>query len=665
MVTALVLIPLLSAGILGLFGRRWSERLIATIGCGSVGLSMLLAFWVFFARLWPRPPEQRVLLEPFFSWIASGPLRVDFGFQLDALSGIYILFITFVGFWIHVFAVGYMHGDPGYARFFAYMNLFMFMMLVLVLADNFLVMFVGWEGVGLCSYLLIGYYFDRAYAASAAKKAFLVNRVGDFGFALGILMIFATFGTLRIPEVMGALVARFPEAEAFGEMGTLTVIALLLFVGATGKSAQIPLHVWLPDAMAGPTPVSALIHAATMVTAGVYMIARTSELYVRSPTALFVIAAIGGITALLAATMGLAQWNIKKVLAYSTISQLGYMFLACGVGAFAAAVFHVVTHAFFKAVLFLGAGAVIIARHHQEDLRQMGGLKKYMPVTYGTVLCGWLAIAGVPPFSGFFSKDEILWRTWNSAVLPEPWGRVLWGIGVVTAILTALYMTRWVVLTFEGTERFATVASAHASAGAAVSEAVPRESSWTMRIPLLVLAVLSIGGGWIGISEAYTGGRGTNWFEHFVQPALAHALVRPEAHSVVSGEPDHALELGLAAVTTVVVLAALLWARRFYHRDPLRRAPSLWENRYYVDEIYEALFVRPILVCSARVLWKFLDVALIDGIVNGVAFWIAACAGVLRRLQTGLVRSYVVMILLGALLVIGYFIFVGERLPTP
>jgi len=658
MVRALVVTPLLAAGILGIFGRRWSERLIAAIGCGSVGLSMLLALRAF-VELWRLPPEQRVIREPFFSWITAGSLQVDWGFHLDALSGVYILFVTFVGFWIHVFSVGYMRGDPGYARFFAYMNLFMFMMLVLVLADNFLVMFVGWEGVGLCSYLLIGYYFDRAYAASAAKKAFIVNRIGDFGFALGIIMIFAAFGTLRFSEVMGIIAARFPEPEAVGEIGLLTTIALLLFVGATGKSAQIPLHVWLPDAMAGPTPVSALIHAATMVTAGVYMIARCSELYARSLTALFLIAVIGALTALFAATIGLAQWNIKKVLAYSTISQLGYMFLACGVGAFSAAIFHVVTHAFFKAVLFLGAGSVIVALHHEEDMRRMGGLKRFMPLTYGAMLCGGLAIAGLPPFSGFFSKDEILWRTWTSSAVPEPWRHLLWGLGVATAILTAIYMTRLIVVTFEGTERFAL--SAEGQEGTALA---PRESPPVMTIPLLVLAALSIGGGWIGLSEAYTGGRVANWFEQFVRPALASPPVHPDHLSAFGEEPGHGAELGLAAVTVLLVLVAVLGARRFYRRDPLRPSPSLLENKYYVDELYDALFVRPLVRGSTLLLWRVFDMTIIDGMVNGVAASVAACAALLRRLQTGLVRSYVVMIVIGALLVLGYFIFVGSRLPT-
>jgi len=657
MLKALVLSPLLAAGILGIFGRRWSERLIAAIGCGSVGLSLLLAFRVVFGDLWARPPEQRVIWESFFSWIESGPLRVAWGFQLDALSGVYVLFVTFVGFWIHVFAVGYMRGDPGYGRFFAFMNLFMFMMLVLVLADNFLMMFVGWEGVGLCSYLLIGHYFDRASAASAAKKAFLVNRIGDFGFALGLILIFATFGTLRFSEVMGAIAARFPEPEALGEVSLLTTIALLLFVGATGKSAQIPLYVWLPDAMAGPTPVSALIHAATMVTAGVYMVARCSDLYARSLTALFVIAVIGGATALVAATMGLAQWNIKKVLAYSTISQLGYMFLACGAGAFSAALFHVVTHAFFKALLFLGAGSVIVALHHEEDMRRMGGLKRAMPLTYGAMLCGWLAIVGIPPLAGFFSKDEILWRTWTSPALPEPWGRILWAIGVATAALTAAYMTRLMVLVFEGQERFAPHVAGHQAAA-------PRESPPVMTIPLFVLAALSIGGGWIGISEAYTGGRIANAFARFVQPAVARAPVHPDHLRAVAEEPGHGLEVGLAAVTTLVVLGALIGARGFYRRDPLRPAPRLLERTYYVNEIYDALVVRPIVRGATVVLWRLCDVALIDGAVNGVASLVAAAAAVLRRLQTGLVRSYVVMILIGALIVLGYFVFLGVRLPV-
>jgi len=666
MLKALVLIPLIAAGLNGILGRRWSERVIATIGCASVGLSMLIAFYTFFFHLLPLPPTERLIFEPFFNWIESGRFKAAFGFQLDQLSGIYILFVTFVGFWIHVFAIGYMRGDGGYYRFFSYMNLFLFMMLVLVLGDNFLVMFVGWEGVGLCSYLLIGHYFKTKYAADAAKKAFIVNRIGDCAFALGIVIIYSTFGTIQFTTVMHQVRLEFPSPEAFGQFGVITAIALLLFVGATGKSAQIPLHVWLPDAMAGPTPVSALIHAATMVTAGVYMVSRCSEIYVKSLTAMFVVALVGGLTALFAATIGLAQPNIKKVLAYSTISQLGYMFMACGVGAFTAAIFHVVTHAFFKALLFLGAGSVIIALHHHEDMRQMGGLRKYMPITYGTMLFGWLAIAGVPPFSGFFSKDEIIWRTVTTAALPWLWNYILGGIGFLTAILTAVYMTRLIVMTFEGEERFIVSttqhkpepASGHAQIGVELHEP-PRESPRVMTVPLMVLAALSLIGGWIGISETYTGGKIANWFEHFLHPAVAQAPIHPSQVVVAGGEPSHTVEIGFALITVLAIVGSILQARRLYRRDPFLPAPRLFENKYYVDEIYDAAFVRPITVGSTEVLWKFFDVKVIDGLVNGVAQFVGACAGVLRQIQTGLVRSYVAMILLGALIVIGYFVFVA------
>ncbi|RMG56407.1 MAG: NADH-quinone oxidoreductase subunit L [Acidobacteria bacterium] len=653
MLKLIVLSPLVGAAIIGLGGRRWSERLIGTVGCATVGLSTVLAFYVFFARLLPLDPEHRLIFEPFYNWIASGRLHADFGFQLDPLSGVYILFVTFVGFWIHVFGIGYMHGDSGYYRFFAYMNLFMFMMLLLVLADNFLLMFVGWEGVGLCSYLLIGHYFTRQYAADAAKKAFIVNRIGDFGFALGIIFIFATFHTIRFTEVM-ARAAHMPT-EALWTMGTLTAICLLLFVGATGKSAQIPLYVWLPDAMAGPTPVSALIHAATMVTAGVYMVARTSQMYTRSLTALFIVALIGGLTAFFAATIALGQDNIKKVLAYSTISQLGYMFMACGAGAFIAGIFHVVTHAFFKALLFLGAGSVIIALHHNEDMRQMGGLKKYMPITYKTFVIAWLAIAGVFPLAGFFSKDDILWRTANSAVLPPGWGRALWFLGVITAILTAIYMTRLVVMTFHGEERFG-----HAETGSATGHHAghlsPRESPPTMTIPLIVLAVLSVVGGWIGIPEGLSGGRIPNWIEHFLHPVIATA----SASQAATEATGHGLEIGLTIGTLLLIVASLVWAYRFYQRQPLWQPPGVLVHKYWVDEVYDHLFVRPIKTISTVLLWQIFDVRIIDGAVNGTAALVRAGGRALRHIQTGAVRSYVVMIFLGALIIITYFMLAGQ-----
>jgi NADH-quinone oxidoreductase subunit L len=657
MLKLIVLSPLIGAALIGLFGRRWNERLISTIGCASVGVSMVLAFYVFFTRLLPLAPESRHVLEPFYTWIESGLFKADFGFQLDQLSGIYILFVTFVGFWIHIFATGYMHGESGLYRFFAYMNLFMFMMLLLVLADNFLLMFVGWEGVGLCSYLLIGFYFKQPYPADAAKKAFIVNRIGDFGFALGIIVIFATFGTIRFAEVMEA--TRQLPPEALGTVGALTTGCLLLFLGATGKSAQIPLHVWLPDAMAGPTPVSALIHAATMVTAGVYMVARASEMYMRSLTALFVVAVIGGLTALLAATIAVGQNNIKKVLAYSTISQLGYMFMACGVGAFVAGIFHVVTHAFFKALLFLGSGSVILAMHHNEDMREMGGLKKYLPITFLTFVSGWLALAGVFPFAGFFSKDEILYRAWTTSILPEPWGRVLWLIGFATSILTAVYMTRLIVMTFYGEERFSR-GSAPAAPAAPAVDPTPRESPPSMTIPLIVLAVLSLVGGWIGISEALSFGTVPNWFERFLHPVIATIVANPSQTVAVAEPASHALELGFAGFTVVAVLIALWLAYRAYQRNPLWKPPEVLVNKYWVDEVYDRLFVQPIKATSTKFLWQVFDVWIVDGAVNGVAALVRLVGRGLRQIQTGLVRSYVVMIFLGALVVIGYFVFAAQ-----
>src|SRR6185295_10432901 len=452
------------ATLLGLFGRRMSERVIGWIACSAVAISSVLSFYLFFQYREALGLGER-FHEYLFTWINVGNFRADFSLLLDSLSAIYILFVTFVAFWIHVFATGYMRGDKGYWRFFTYLNLFMFSMLTLVLADNFLLMFVGWEGVGLCSYLLIGFWFEKNSNNDAAKKAFVVNRIGDFGFAIGLMLLFLKSGSIFYFDdasrgIHGAFNwAMTQPADPLGWStifaGGITTIAVLLFVGATGKSAQIPLYVWLPDAMAGPTPVSALIHAATMVTAGVYMVSRASSIYIHAPTAMLIMAIIGAATALFAATIGLAQWDIKKVLAYSTISQLGYMFLACGVGAFGAGIFHVFTHAFFKALLFLGSGSVIIGMHHEQDMKLMGGLKKYMPVTFATMLVGWLAISGVPLFSGFFSKDEILYRSFVSKGLPEPWWpQVLWGIGAVTALLTAVYMTRLMVLTFWGDERF-------------------------------------------------------------------------------------------------------------------------------------------------------------------------------------------------------------------
>jgi len=485
MQTVLPLIPLLPlAGFLinFLLAGKLSKKVVAFIGCGTVFVSLLLAIKVFF-DLQALPSEARVITDTVANWITVDGFSVDFSFLLDPLSAIMILVVTGVGFLIHVYSIGYMAHDDGFGRFFAYMNLFMFSMLVLVLASNFLFMFVGWEGVGLCSYLLIGFWFERDSATEAGKKAFVVNRIGDFGFLLGMFLIFWNVGSLDFQTVM----ALAPSSFAIG--GTvITATTLLLFLGATGKSAQIPLYVWLPDAMEGPTPVSALIHAATMVTAGVYMLARSSTLFVMAPTTMLVVAIIGTATAFFAATIGLFQNDIKRVLAYSTVSQLGYMFMACGVAAFGAGIFHLMTHAFFKALLFMGAGSVIHGMSDEQDMRKMGGLKKYMPVTFMTMLIATLAISGLPGVSGFFSKDEILWQAYSSAY-GSP---ILWFVGMFTALLTTFYMFRLMFLTFFGKGRMDDKTKEHL-----------HESPKVMTIPLIVLAILSIAGGWVGIPKLF------------------------------------------------------------------------------------------------------------------------------------------------------------------
>jgi NADH-quinone oxidoreductase subunit L len=578
----------------------------------------------------------------------------------------------------------------------------------LVLADNLLLLFVGWEGVGLCSYLLIGYYIKWDVAGYAAKKAFVMNRIGDFGFMIATFLVFTTFGTISFvtKNIGGQEIPSFlaQAASPAVAIGATTAIALLFFVGATGKSAQIPLLTWLPDAMAGPTPVSALIHAATMVTAGVYLTARCSAIFVKSPTAMAVVAVIGAATAIFAATIGLAQNDIKKVLAYSTVSQLGYMFLACGVGAFIAGIFHVMTHAFFKALLFLGSGSVIHGMHDEQNMRRMGGLKKYMPITFGTMLAGWLAISGVPLFSGFFSKDEILWRTWSTEALPHNWGKVLWAVAAVTAVLTAIYMTRLMVMTFWGGERFREAHDEHHGhdAGAHGGDAhghhgEPHESGWLMTAPLVVLAFLSVVGGYIGVSPALSSWVGLhvdNKIEHFLEPAIAKvggheaathdvaapvavmaqaephgATPAPESHAASAagsqaaheGGHDVGTERMFTVISSVAALLGLAFGFWFFKRNPLWRAPKLLEDKYRVDELYDATIVEPIEDLSREGLWKVVDVKIIDGFVNGVARAFAGLAGVLRYTQTGFARNYAAVILVGAIIVIGYFGFVALR----
>ena len=671
----IILAPLLGAIVLGLFGKRLREPVIGLIACTTVGTSAILSFYAFFIHLHALEAGEKVSAH-FFTWIKAGSFRADASLLLDPLSGVYILFITFIGFWIHVFATGYMRGDGGYWRFFAYLNLFMFAMLVLVLADNFLLMFVGWEGVGLCSYLLIGYYFTKDFANDAAKKAFIVNRVGDFGFALGVMLLFLKSGSVfYFSDSSRGITGAFdwalrqtadPLAVSAVFAGGITTIAVLLFVGACGKSAQIPLFVWLPDAMAGPTPVSALIHAATMVTAGVYMVTRASWIYVKSPSAMMIVAIIGAATALFAATIAIAQWDIKKVLAYSTISQLGYMFLACGVGAFGAGIFHVFTHAFFKALLFLGAGSVIVGMHHVQDMQEMGGLKKYMPWTFGTMVAGWLAISGVPLFSGFFSKDEILFRTFTSdafegsSLLP----RILWFAGAATALLTAVYMTRLMVLTFWGKQRFSENGDSHADHDDEHGHhsGLPHESPRSMVVPLVVLAVGAIVAGYIGMPEGLSGGRVRNYFEHFLRPAIAEraatqvtAIHTPQASHEAVAE-DHGTEISLTVVSSIIALGGLWIGWIWFTRKPLWQPPRLLEQKYNVDEAYDAAIVEPIKQGSTALLWKIIDVRIIDGAVNGAAALAASVGGVIRQLQSGLARSYVAIVVFGALLIIGYFV---------
>ena len=714
----IIFAPLAGALVNWLVGRRLrNERFIGLVACGSVGISTIIAFYLAFKSDGALRGTQPIV-DHLWTWIQVGAFRADFGLAMDRLSGIYALFVTFVGLLIHIFATGYMHGDSGYYRFFAYLNLFMFAMLTLVLGDNLLLMFVGWEGVGLCSYLLIGYYLDREEAAPAAKKAFIANRVGDWGFVLGILLLFwltsqtgaASISFFDKPGVTSALttVASLPmDGFTWHAIfaGGITSVAILLFIGATGKSAQIPLFVWLPDAMAGPTPVSALIHAATMVTAGVYMVVRCSAIFTHAPFAMFIVAIIGAATALFAATIGLAQNDIKKVLAYSTISQLGYMFMACGVGAFVAAIFHVMTHAFFKAQLFLGSGSVIHRMHHEQDMRRMGGLRKYMPITWLTMCAGWLAICGIPIWAGFFSKDEILWKTWSasSAGIPPGFNKALWFVGAVTALLTAIYMTRLMVMTFWGSERFVAQADgshhedAHAKHEPQVANLhhTPHESPLSMTIPLIVLALLSTFGGLVGVPYALsslTGGHSENYFEQTLEPVVSvvpeHIGSTTEGPAQfqwastppqpVDGKPavevaktNHGEAIPSAEeitqeriftlISVLIALTGISIGWFMFQQQPLRQMPRLLENKYYVDELYDATIIQPILVTSREGLWKIFDIGVIDGLIHGLGRTVIKFGKTVRYMQIGFVRAYAAIILAGAILIIGYFAYNGAH----
>ena len=710
LLSLIIFAPLAGAAISWFVGGRVrNEKLIGLIACGAVGISTLVAFYLAF-RSGGALRSTEPVVDHLWTWIQVGRFRADFALAMDRLSGTYALFVTFVGFLIHVFATGYMHGDSGFYRFFAYLNLFMFAMLTLVLADNFLLMFVGWEGVGLCSYLLIGYYLDRREAGDAAKKAFITNRVGDWGFVMGIMLVFSLTGSVSFfdkpahgvtsaLQLIGAMPVEHFALSAI-VAGGITSVGVLLFIGAIGKSAQIPLYVWLPDAMAGPTPVSALIHAATMVTAGVYMVVRCSVIYTHAPTAMFIVAVIGAATALFAATIGLAQNDIKKVLAYSTVSQLGYMFLACGVGAFVAAIFHVITHAFFKALLFLGSGSVIHGMHHEQDMRRMGGLRKFMPITFATMLTGWLAISGIPIFAGFFSKDEILWKTWSASgfSLPSPfWNTLLWGIAAFTALLTAIYMTRMMVMTFWGAERFreqpADHDDEHAEDEAHSHHAIhePHESPWSMTVPLIVLAVLSTFGGLIGVSYAIGSifsNHPVNYIEETLAPAISEVpaagnLTDSDHTAAPAGSKEHPTDLNpagkapapstehahspeeirserLLALLSIAIAAggiAIGWL--IFRRRPLLAMPRLLENKYYVDEIYDATIINPINAGSREGLWKLFDLGVIDGFLHSLGDIVRETGGLVRRLQGGFVRGYAAVILIGALAVIAVFAYFG------
>jgi NADH-quinone oxidoreductase subunit L len=746
MLLLIPLLPLVGFLINAFLGRRFPKAVSGGIAC----LVMVASFVVsVMAALAASRAAEHAIQQTVFNWIPSGDFQIPFALRVDPLASLMILVVTGIGSLIHIYSTAYMHeeSDSEYARYFSYLNLFAAFMLVLVLGANFPVMFVGWEGVGLCSYLLIGFWFRKKSAADAGKKAFVVNRIGDFGFILGMLLLFATFSTLDFQEIASKVAARAPEAAGWG---VITLATLLLFVGATGKSAQIPLYVWLPDAMEGPTPVSALIHAATMVTAGVYMIGRNSVLFTHAPHTLAIVAGIGVATALMAGTIGLVQNDIKRVLAYSTVSQLGYMFLAMGVGAYAAGIFHLYTHAFFKALLFLGSGAVIRALAGEQDLRNMGGLKKALPITYWTFLIGALAIAGIAPLSGFFSKDEILFRTFSA-------GRtVMWAIGLMTAFLTATYMFRLVFLAFHGERRHdappehpeeeepaaqaahGIPAAAHggrASAGAPrTSDLAPRTSDLgshghppsphsgfgppprsfgevspepsrisraaadaagshghaahlhdappAMAFVLIVLAIGSVVAGIVGIPHALGG---SNEIEAFLEPSFeAHATAPanpefqiappPGEAAPAGGETAHGenaagagerTELLLMAVSFGIAVAGIVLAVYFWLRSRAAAARvarsaapayTLLLNKYYVDELYDAVIVQPIKQASTLVLWKGADAALIDGAVNGVGNTVRGVSGSLRRLQTGSIRAYAASLFLGVVLILGWYL---------
>jgi NADH-quinone oxidoreductase subunit L len=686
---AIPLLPLIGAAINGLLGRGFKNAMVSAVALLFTAASFGWAAWAVWTA-WPGSGITLPYIETLATWITAGTFSAPFGFQLDQLSMIMVLVVTGVGFLIHIYSVGYMSHEGGYYRFFAYLNLFMFFMLTLVLANNYLLMFVGWEGVGLASYLLIGFFFLKNSAADAGKKAFIVNRIGDFAFLIGMFLLIQHCGTLTFAGDSGvfAQMAKLPQDTGWG---WITITALCLMFGATGKSAQVPLYVWLPDAMEGPTPVSALIHAATMVTAGIYMIARSHAIFNLAPHALQIVAIIGCITAIFAATMGLAQTDIKRVLAYSTVSQLGYMFLACGVAAYSAGIFHLMTHAFFKALLFLGAGSVIHAVGGEQDMRRMGGLRKLIPVTFWVVTIATIAIAGIPPFAGFFSKDEIL-----GAVFHSPYGGpVIWAIGVLTAGLTSFYMFRLWFMTFFGELKLGSVdvgeeahaanaptQAAHSAASHAHGHADDHshghggvhESPWVMLAPLVILAVLSFVGGWVGVPQ-FMGGH--NEVEHFLAPVMESTAIAGEEPATTvrvldpSSRPEEKPtneEWLLAGTSVAAALIGLFFAYLFYYKSPelpdritskMHGIYMMVLHKYYVDEGYGAIFVKPLLALSTVVLWRGVDQGVIDGLVNGAG---AASQGVgneLRQMQSGNIRSYAAWVAIGGAAIVAYMIWLG------
>jgi len=642
--------PLLGSVINGLLGKKIkNEKIIGSIATGAIGLSFVVSCTYFFRLLGDSVKTHQQVVA---SWMSVGHLQIDWGFLLDPLSALMIMVVTGVGSLIHLYSIGYMHGEEGFYRFFCYLNLFCFAMLMLVLGNNALVMFIGWEGVGLCSYLLIGYYFEKKSAGDAAKKAFVVNRVGDFGFLLGLFTLYWTLGTEH-----GVWTVNFVEiAENAHYLGAgsavVTLLTLCFFLGATGKSAQIPLYTWLPDAMEGPTPVSALIHAATMVTAGVYMIGRMNILFAMAPSTMMVVAIVGAATAIFAASIGFAQNDIKRVLAYSTVSQLGYMFLAMGVGAFTAGVFHLMTHAFFKACLFLGSGSVIHGMHHAlhhahlhddpQDMRNMGGMAKKMPITYWTFLIATIAISGVPLFSGFFSKDEILW--WAFGSTRGHW--VLWLVGAAAAGMTAFYMFRCVSMTFWGQQKTNAKAKDHI-----------HESPWVITLPLVILAALAVIGGYVGV-PAVLGG--SNRIEHYFEPVFGHA----QETFKIAAHGAHSTEMTLMVLSVLIAFAGIGVALFMYLKRPDLPAKFTAKfaglhrtvfNKWYVDEIYDALFINTTKRLGTF-LWRGFDVCVVDGVVNGTAWVVKGCSKVLRFTQSGYVHSYAMTMVVGVLVIVGIYL---------